>query len=332
MVLAGLIVSSARAERPPVQFRLIAEGRVSPTQYRHWIEMLAKLDVANVRISSAKTVKLDVKNIGTAARPAYKITGLLSSGGVLRVPGGEFKVTDSAKLGRWLDQIGEGGKEAVTVPRTAFGMTPTQYEQVRADLSRAVDFSTKGQTATGVLNRISRSLTYKMSVDAAARQALGSKQIVIEELQGLSSGTAMAIILRPAGLSLRPIRSGRKSLYRVFPADPKTQPWPVGWSPEQKARALVPALYEFLNYEIEDVPLPELLDALTLKLKVKYIQDQNSMVLHRVDFKASKATLGKGRTYYGKILSRALGQSKLKYELRVDEAGTPLLWITTLKR
>jgi hypothetical protein len=37
------------------------------------------------------------------------------------------------------------------------------------------------------------------------------------------------------------------------------------------------------------------------------------------------------RSYYKKVLSRVLFQAKMKCELRVDEAGTPFLWISPLK-
>ena len=34
---------------------------------------------------------------------------------------------------------------------------------------------------------------------------------------------------------------------------------------------------------------------------------------------------------YSQALRRVLSQAKLKYELRVDEADKPFLWITTIK-
>ncbi len=37
------------------------------------------------------------------------------------------------------------------------------------------------------------------------------------------------------------------------------------------------------------------------------------------------------RTTHNRLLGKVLSQAKLKYEVRVDEAGNPLLWVTTLK-
>ena len=37
------------------------------------------------------------------------------------------------------------------------------------------------------------------------------------------------------------------------------------------------------------------------------------------------------KAYYATVLGQVLFQVRLKYSLRVDEAGKPLMWITTLK-
>ena len=38
------------------------------------------------------------------------------------------------------------------------------------------------------------------------------------------------------------------------------------------------------------------------------------------------------RTFYKKALENVLFQARLRSELRVDEAGTPFLWISSTKR
>ena len=45
-----------------------------------------------------------------------------------------------------------------------------------------------------------------------------------------------------------------------------------------------------------------------------------------------KVSLPEAKTFYKKILDRVLGQAKLTMELRIDEAGKPFLWISTLKK
>jgi len=63
-------------------------------------------------------------------------------------------------------------------------------------------------------------------------------------------------------------------------------------------------------------------------VKVPLVYDQNSMALRRIDVAQVKVTLDADRAYAVKILSRALGQARLKHELRLDENGKPFVWIT----
>jgi hypothetical protein len=45
-----------------------------------------------------------------------------------------------------------------------------------------------------------------------------------------------------------------------------------------------------------------------------------------------QADVPEKRMTYSQILNKVLLQARLKYELRVDEADKPFLWITTVKR
>ena len=42
-------------------------------------------------------------------------------------------------------------------------------------------------------------------------------------------------------------------------------------------------------------------------------------------------TLPRSRTTYSLALKRLLAQAGLQFEIRVDEAGTPFVWISTVK-
>jgi hypothetical protein len=57
--------------------------------------------------------------------------------------------------------------------------------------------------------------------------------------------------------------------------------------------------------------------------------DHNALARGSVNMN-KKVTLSEPNTFYARALDRLLFQAKLKYEVRVDEAEKPLLWITTL--
>src|SRR5262249_29267290 len=107
--------------------------------------------------------------------------------------------------------------------------------------------------------------------------------------------------------------------------------WPVGWPPKGNPNETLPDLFKFLKVEIEATPLSETLTAIAGRVKAPLLFDHTALARAEVDLN-SKVSLPAANTFYGRALDRLLGQVKLKYELRVDEANRPLLWITTLRQ
>ena len=334
LLTATLCAATVNAETPRVEMQLYTQGRGGATSSRQWIEVLSKAGVAPIRfVNSTRRVLIEVKNVGTKDRPSFMVTGIITAQNVLTVPGGRFRLSDRAKIAQWIKSLGQADARAAAGARNnAFGLSAEQFEQVRTDLAKPLDFSTQGVAASSVLNSINRLLTSKMAVDPAATSALDPRMKVVEQLQGLSAGAAMAIVLRPAGLMFRPRVRQEKMEYYITASTPRSQPWPVGWPPQKKPRELVPKLFEFTEYEIEDFELPKVLAALQDSLKVPFVYDQNSMARHKIEIDKIKVTLGSGKTYNNRLLALVLNKAGLKHELRVDEAGKPFCWITTRRR
>jgi hypothetical protein len=137
-------------------------------------------------------------------------------------------------------------------------------------------------------------------------------------------------VLRPLGLVLLPEKTrGAEVRLRVTDMRQADQVWPVGWPSEKNASERVPALLKFLNVEINDTPLAEALDAIQQRLEVPFLFDRNALARQRIDLDQAKVSLPSGKTFYGKILDRLLTQARLSWEVRVDEAEQPFLWISS---
>jgi hypothetical protein len=180
------------------------------------------------------------------------------------------------------------------------------------------------------VRQIGATLSLGLAIDATARAALDSAKVA-DDVNGLSAGTALAILLRPAGLALVPERSGGQMQYRVKQAARGAQAWPVGWKPEKRPSEVLPRLFEFLNVEINAIPVSEAMQAIGGRLEVPVFYDRNALALHGIDPTKTPAELPSKRISYSQTLNRLLSQAKLKYELRVDEAEKPFLWITSQK-
>jgi len=198
-------------------------------------------------------------------------------------------------------------------------------------LKRSVGFATKEQPADTNIRQIAARLKIPLIIDPSSRRALAD--ITTEDdLQDLSCGSALAILVRPAGLVMRPRRQpGGPLEYRLEKRREGEEAWPAGWKPEARPADALPALYEMLNVEIKEIPVSEALDALAGRLKAPFVFDRAALSLHKIDPSKVQANVPSKRTSYSQVLNRVLSQARLKYELRADEAQSPFIWITTVK-
>jgi hypothetical protein len=60
--------------------------------------------------------------------------------------------------------------------------------------------------------------------------------------------------------------------------------------------------------------------------------DHGALARRQIEPAHIMVSLPAQRTFYKNILNRILFQARLKGELRVDEAGRPLFWITTIQQ
>ena len=94
---------------------------------------------------------------------------------------------------------------------------------------------------------------------------------------------------------------------------------------------MLPDLFKFHNVSIQDISVGKVLEEVGKRLKAPVLLDRAAIARHGVDLDKTDVTLPSKRTTYGLVLNRALFKAKLKYDLRVDEAGKPFIWVTTIK-
>jgi hypothetical protein len=276
---------------------------------------------------------VEVVERGTPNSPVFHVTGLLTRQNTLLVPGARFSPRDRAAITAWVDRLKSGGLDSSGRSRpSAFGMSGEQLVALHESLGARLLSDTKGLDPKEAVRAIAGRIGPEVIVDPAARGAFAEAEPVYDELRGVSGGTALAAVVRPLGLVVVPQTEAGRVRLLVVDTRKTTESWPVGWPLEKKERELVPKLYEFLPVEITDASLSEALDAVRDRLGVPMLFDHNSLARQRIDPAKVRVSLPVGRTYYKKVVDRMLFQARLKAELRVDEAGQPLLWITTLKK
>lgn len=330
-----LVLSAVALQAATVELELMTEPGFPLTGGQAWARTLQDVGASNVRIRAARgTDRGGIEQRGTEQSPVYHVKGFLSAENTLRLPGGTFRSTDRVRIKEWVEKLKADGIENLTAKTGAFGLTSKQLLDLHEDLATPLAFSTKGEPALDVVQRIANGITVPVRIDDSAHEALYAKEVVSEELTGMSSGTALAAVLRPLGLVASPFRkSGGNSLIQIVDARRADENWPVGWPSGKSPRTTMPKLFEFLNVEIDGFALDDALGAIQKRLDVPFLYDQNSLARHGVELAQIKVSVPKGRTYYKGLIDRMLIQTdpRLKAELRVDEADKPFLWITTVK-
>lgn len=331
--LSGLMGTSAVSADPRVEMELAFEGGLPPTAPQKWSRMLSEVGVDRVQLRSARgSEEVKVETLGSGRNISYRVSGVIIADDQLIVPGGRFTISDRTKLDQWLERLRQDGPELLTATeRPPFNLTGAQLKQVNDDLMQHFEHPTQGQDPRVVIDRIERNLSLPLEADRTAMAALRSAGPIEDELQGLSSGTVLAAVVRPLGLALVPERQGQDIRLMIRRPNGSEEVWPVGWPLQDKRQAVAPQLFELLPVEIDDFPLAETLTAIQDRIDLPMLLDHNSLARYNIDPETVRVTYPGKKTSYSLVLQAILAQARLKGELRVDDGGDPFFWITTIK-
>ena len=284
----------------------------------------------NIRLRTADpTDRVGIETRGDADNPVYVVTGEIVARDELLLPCGRVKASDVVRAAHWLNDLAQRGPPNRREARVAFGLTASQFQRVREDLAKPVVFSTQGMTRSEAVEKIGQRLAIPIQANGLLAAAEDDK--IAEELSGLSCGTALACVLRSLGCGLVPRPTGEGLEYGVGKARPDEEVWPIGSPPEKPLAQTMPALFEFHNVNVRNATAAKALEAIAARLKVAVLMDHNAMARRGVDPAKTLVSLPSVRTTYSLALRKLLFQAGLKFEVRVDEAGKPFLWITTVK-
>jgi hypothetical protein len=330
LLLLILGVTTTGVAAPPVSFELVTDEGFSMTGAQRWIEALKDLDQSGLRIRGGRAGdKTEVINRGTETSPSYHVVGILMANNQLALPHGKFSLSDRAGIAKWIEKLQDGGIDGLTATKVAFGLTSDELVDFDQRLATPISSATKGVRAGDVARKIVQSVMIESSVTADARRAFARNEPVLDELNGLSAGTALAATLRPIGLVFSPEKP-RGGKVRMVISDVREvqESWPVGWPPQVAPKQAAPKLYEYLTVEIKETALSEAINAIQGRVETPFLFDHNGMAREQIDVTAVNVSFPKKRVQYLRVLDQVLFQAKLKSEVRLDEAGKPFLWIS----
>lgn len=332
LVLSCLVASSAFAAAR-VELEVAGDAQAGAAMgFQQWLQALSRAGIQNVRMRAAQeNVKVGIDVRGTDQNPLYVVTGIINNRDELVVPGARFTRGQAGRLKEWLDDLAKNGPPERREAKSAFGLSEKQFEAVRADLAKTVTFNTKGMTRSTAVDKIAKQLGRPLKIEG---ELAGGDEEIEDELNGLSSGTALACILRPAGYAMAPQESGGSLSYSAFQVSKEKldrEVWPIGWPPEKKAADVLPGLFEFRNVNVQNFSAAKVLEAVGKHIQVPILIDHNALARHGIDPDKVMVSHPQKRTNYSIALRKILFQAGLKFEPRVDEAGKGFLWVTSVK-
>lgn len=313
-----------------VELELLASSNMVVGGQQTWLERLSDIGADRLTIKGNPSgIRPKIEEFERGDTVTIVVTGVLTDREI-QLPGGRFGPGQIEDLKAYLQKLRDDGSRVALADKKAFGLTSEQLVEIHDELSRVVDFNTSQLTIRDFVQQTGDKLRTPLVISPAARQVLAEDERLGVELQGLTSGTALAYAIRSLGLVLVPRREQGKSVeLAIIQVETANEHWPVGWPVEPPVNQNAPVLFERMDFDVRAFPLADVLTAVQRRMRLPFLIDENSLAEKNIDLRQTKVTYSRPQAPYLLALDAILRQTRpaLQVEPRQDENGTVFLWI-----
>ena len=114
--------------------------------------------------------EMEISESGSKGSRQYRVVGILAADNRLYLPGGKFSVSDTARLRKWLDNLGDDGPQASPTRAWRSASPPASWNKSPTTCTSRSRSTTKEFAASTAVGRIAAGLKYPLEVDDAARR------------------------------------------------------------------------------------------------------------------------------------------------------------------
>jgi hypothetical protein len=314
------------------RLEVFADRQAPITAQHEWLQRLAEVGVTDLRFRAQEPGDaIGIEKSELAGDIVYRVTARLDSRSNLVFPGAVFRIGEARQVTAWLKDLAEKGPLESREKKAAFGLTESQFKRLQLGLAKPNSLVAKDLDRAEAIRRIVEQSAVPIRVRPKLL-ALAEGEKIQDELAGLSSGTTLSYLLQSAELCLVPKMEGSGGVVcEISALRSGAEIWPIGWTPEKSIPELLPKLYQTFNANVDGVPVQKVLDAIGKRLETPFLVDRIAMARYHMDLTKMMTTLPPTRTTYNSLLRKVLAQAKMRFEVRVDDAGNPFLWITTMR-
>jgi len=301
-----------------IELTLLSDSQSSSLDHQQWMQAMSEVGADHVRLQSALRPRPEVTENESGGHVIVQVRAVID-GRRIKFPGKSFARSDASGVRDFLTRLRDDGMKTTLAKKKAFGLTSEQLVDFHRQLATTIDSQTQGTNTASLVAELLDVLPMRYEVSKTAQTRLNDPDEVGVELNGLSAGTALSILLRRDGL--------------VFYPQPTKEFWPPGLPVEAAPVTAFPKLFRRIPLQVNQTPLASVLTAIERRLKLPFLVDPGATIDsagNAVDLSKTLVSYNKAKTSYSLALSKLLLQAKprLRHELRQDENGKRFLWIT----
>lgn len=276
--------------------------------------------------------KPEIKETKRGTFRIIRVIGELDRKGNLVFSQKTFSINQTDQIKTWLNELKVYGAQGSPDGKKFWGLNKQQFDDVVKALSVPVAKETKEKPLMEVVDALPIDKTYPVIIHPEAREAFFKIETaeLRQELQKVSSGTALAILLREYGFGFRPLRTPSASIELTIQSLSKiNDPWPVGWDIDdtRPRNFIVPNLFEFVETGFEKAPLQRVLDAISEQTETSILIDYGLCEKEEIDVSKAAVSFPEKKTAWTLVLGSVVRQARLTHKIMLDEANRPFIWV-----
>ena len=263
------------------------------------------------------------------------VIGRLEKTGRLIFPDRTFAPGESKRLAEWLDELKTYGAQGTPEGQRLWGLTEKQFTSVMETLAAPLAIETEEVPLADVLAGFRFSPTHPLRWTTQAEKKRSQVDLsapCAQSVRGFTQGTALALVLAEMGLGFRPRRQPDGSIdLAVVDLDEAQHVWPIGWYRSIPPDKVAPSLFVFREIHFSDIDIPGALAASTAVTGIQVLVDRANLRAKEIDLASHEVDFPLRKTTWAQAYDRLLSKATCKYELLIDEAGKPFVWVTSLQ-